>query len=240
MLDLDKQNRYRARYKGHVRGWQSSGELYEHLVRTTIAALPAGALIVDIGCGAGGVLELFQDHDVRIVGIDADYDSLQRTRNHALVAVNAIATHQPFPSHCADMAVCAWVMEHLDNPDAVFQEVARILKPGAHWLFLTPNAHNHVTLLNRIIPKIAQTKLVTMLYGRESEDTFPVRYLANTVLDIKRLAHQSQFSVDSLSIVRDPTYTAFNDGAFALSCALERLIPERYGVHIVGSLRKAG
>lgn len=45
---------------------------------------------------------------------------------------------QTFPDRCFDLVVSLDVMEHVNQPAAVFQEVARTLRSGGAYLFTTP------------------------------------------------------------------------------------------------------
>ena len=76
--------------------------------------------------------------------------------------------------------LCSWVMEHLTRPDLVFDELARVLRPGGHLVILAPNAWNYVTIAQRLVPRGLQQRLTRAIYGREDKDTFPLAYKANT------------------------------------------------------------
>ena len=79
MLPLSKQNAYRERYKALRPGWRTSGEEFEALTRQHIGP---GARVLDLGCGRGGVMELFW-REVRLsVGLDPDHASLVEHRIH--------------------------------------------------------------------------------------------------------------------------------------------------------------
>jgi SAM-dependent methyltransferase len=147
--------------------------------------------------------------------------------------------HLPFATGSFDLIVCLWVLEHLDQPEVVFKEVRRVLAPGGHFVFLTPNLGNPLLLMNRMakaLPQL-QRRIVPRLYGRREVDTFPVRYRANTAAAIHGHAARSGLEVVSLTAVADPTYLALNPLMFRASVLTERLLPEGRGVHLLGDLR---
>ena len=237
LLPLDRQNTYRARYSEMRPGWQSSGDQLEALVRGY--ATPE-ASVLDLGCGRGGVVELFW-RDVKLAaGIDPDVPSLAGHRAQGMPILRAVGEHLPFAADSFDLVVSVWVLEHLRKPLAVFKEVGRVLRPGGHFVFLTPNLRNPLLVLNRIgkaLP-LVQTRLVSRFYGRRESDTFPVQYRANTVRTLYELAEASGLEVAELRVVPDPTYLAVNGLMFTTSVLAERLMPKGWGVHLVGDLTR--
>jgi hypothetical protein len=95
-------------------------------------------------------------------------------------------------------------------------------------------------VLNRLgkAAPLIQTRLVSRFYGRRETDTFPVQYRANTVRGLRALARQARLEVADLRVVRDPTYLAVNGLMFTTSVLAERLMPQGWGVHLVGDLVK--
>jgi SAM-dependent methyltransferase len=238
LLPLTRQNAYRARYRAMRPGWQSSGDQLEALVRTH---LTRESCVLDLGCGRGGVVELFW-RDVKLAaGLDPDSPSLTEHRAPGMPILRGIGERLPFTGESFDVVVCLWVLEHLKEPLTVLSEVRRVLRPGGHFVFLTPNLRNPLLLLNRIgkaLPSL-QRRFVPRLYGRREADTFPVQYRANTVSSLRTLAAASGLEVAQLRAVPDPTYLALNNFMFRTSVFADRLMPKGWGVHLLGDLKKA-
>ncbi|MCC7360442.1 MAG: class I SAM-dependent methyltransferase [Anaerolineales bacterium] len=238
MLPLDRQNAYRARYARLRPGWQPSGPQFESLVRQTLR--PASR-VLDLGCGRGGVMELFW-REVRLTaGLDPDLASL-RAHRAAMPRVCGVGEALPFAAASFDVVLALWVLEHVTRPAALLAEARRVLVPGGHFLFLTPNAHHPLLLANRFswaFPAV-QRVLVPRLYGRAEADTFRVRYQANTLERLRALAAAEGFTIASLRPLSDPTYTAFNDALFALSRLVERWLPPSLYVHLLGDFVRNG
>ncbi len=237
MLPLDRQNAYRARYRRQRPGWQPSGDVFEALVRRTLT--PA-ARVLDLGCGRGGVMELFW-RAVRLpVGLDPDLASLREHRT-ALPRVCGLGQALPFAAGRFDVVLGLWVLEHVSDPATLLREVARVLAPGGRFLFLTPNANHPLLLANRFswaFPAV-QRVLVPRLYGRAEADTFRVRYQANTLPRLRHLAAATGFTIADLRALSDPTYTAFNAPLYHLSALFERLLPPSLYVHLLGDWVKS-
>jgi len=235
ILPLTLQNAYRARYQAMRPGWLSSGDQLEAMVR---ARVTPESRVLDLGCGRGGVVELFW-RDVRLAaGLDPDASSLIEHRAASMPVIRGTGEGLPFVAGSFDLVVCVWVLEHLEDPAATLAEVRRVMRPGGHFIFLTPNLRNPVMLLNRLgkaLPRL-QRRLVPKLYGRSEADTFPVRYRANTLDDLRRHARSAGLDVAELRVVPDPTYLALNGLLFRASVLSERLMPKSWGVHLLGDL----
>jgi SAM-dependent methyltransferase len=218
-------------------GWQSSGDQLEALVR---GLLTKDSRVLDLGCGRGGLVELIW-RDVKLAaGLDPDIPSLSEHRAPGMPVLRGVGEHLPFASDSFDLVVSVWVLEHVKEPLKVLVEVARVLRPGGHFVFLTPNLRNPLVSMNRIgkaIP-LLQTQLVSRFYGRRESDTFPVQYRANTARAIRRLAEASDLRVAELRVVPDPTYLALNGLMFRTSVFAERLMPKGWGVHLLGDLTR--
>jgi SAM-dependent methyltransferase len=238
LLPLDVQNAYRDRYRALRPGWRPSGDQLEAIVRGYITH---DSRVLDLGCGRGGVAEVVW-RDVRLAaGVDPDPRSLAEHRAEGMPVVRGVGESLPFEADSFDLVVSVWVLEHLADPLGVFIEVRRVLRPGGHFVFLTPNMRNPLMLMNRIgraVPAL-QRRLVPRVYGRDEADTFPVRYRANTERDIRAHALGSGLRVHDLRAVQDPTYLALNGLIFNASVLSERLMPKGWGVHLLGDLVRA-
>jgi len=234
-LPLAVQNAYRERYRAIRPEWRSSGDQLEAMVRSHITAK---SRVLDLGCGRGGVVELFwRDVDLA-AGLDPDSPSLSEHRAPGMPVIRGVGERLPFVDESFDLIVCLWVLEHMQDPAATLREVHRVLRPGGHFVFLTPNMRNPLMLANRIgraLPAL-QRRLVPRFYGREEADTFPVRYRANTVDAIRGHARASGLVVFYMRVVPDPTYLAVNGFMFWALVMSERLMPNGLGVHLLGDL----
>jgi SAM-dependent methyltransferase len=235
VLPLSVQNAYRERYRAIRPRWRSSGDQLEAMVRSHVTAQSS---VLDLGCGRGGVVELLW-REVRLAaGLDPDSPSLNEHRAHGMPVIRGVGERLPFVDESFDLVVSLWVLEHLQEPVDTFREVRRVLRPGGHFVFLTPNMRNPLMVANRIgqaLPGL-QRRLVPRFYGRGEADTFPVRYRANTVEAVRAHAQASGLEVYDLRVVADPTYLAVNSFMFNASVMSERVMPRGWGVHLLGDL----
>lgn len=112
---------------------------YNQLVRSSsqryldklLRAVSTDALLLDIGCGERSVVP----RQFRVVRGDF--------RHGCSPDVVFDAQALPFAGCTFDGVVCSWVLEHLEDPCAVLQEIGRVLRPSGV-LYLTTNMAWHL------------------------------------------------------------------------------------------------
>jgi ubiquinone/menaquinone biosynthesis C-methylase UbiE len=131
----------------------------------------------------------------------------------------------PLPDACIDLIMSRSVFEHLSNPQAVYNEFSRVLRPGGSVVFLTANMWDYGTLIARLVPNRFHARIVKHVEGREEEDTFPTEYKTNTRRDVQRLALNAKLNIDSFEYLSQyPNYLMFNGILFFVGMCFEKLI----------------
>jgi SAM-dependent methyltransferase len=94
--------------------------------------------VLDVGCARGAFLKLLRDKGWEVYGMDYSDEG----NPHNLDLRYGDLQDIQYPSAYFDV-VTAWaVFEHLHDPMRYFKEVARILKPGGHFIFLVTNINS--------------------------------------------------------------------------------------------------
>lgn len=124
------------------------GRSLERYLREARLPLPAGARVLDAGCGTGlltlALLRVLR-RPADITAVDLSGRSLQTARRavrrlstplrHRVAFVRADALSLPFPDDSFDLVVTSGVLEYLPLR-AGLGELARVLASGGHLLFL--------------------------------------------------------------------------------------------------------
>ena len=143
----------------------------------------------------------------------------------AIETYNADLANIPVESGSVDVIMSRSVFEHLTDPEAVYREFARVLRPGGVVVFLTANMWDYGTLVARSIPNRFHGTIVKRVEGRAEEDTFPTAYRTNTRRAVERLSRRTGFGIESFEYLSQyPNYLLFNGPLFFLGMCFEKVI----------------
>lgn len=237
MFTLDRQERVRQRYKAMKPGYRPALEIYKELMDGLVNE---DTRLLDAGCGPGGLVKEYVGLAKLVVGTDR-YATTFTHLAEISTLVEASLEELPYADNAFDLVTCSWVLEHLQSPEKTLAEVARVLKPGGCFLFITPNKNNYVVWLRRMIPNRPAKRIVYKIYGRDEEFINPTYYRANTYRDIHRLLTWVGLQEERFEHVSDPSYLAINQVLFRLSVIVESVLDTmwpRGRVHLVGVYRK--
>ncbi len=112
--------------------------LEEPIVREHIGD-PAGLDVLDVGCGTGRHARWMAQRGANVTGVDFSGGMLAVLRDKGTPPNLQLIEHDlreglPRPADCADLVTCCLVLEHLQSLDAMFAEMARVVRPGGRVL----------------------------------------------------------------------------------------------------------
>ena len=181
------------------------------------------SVLLDAGCGRTmPVLKKYRGRAARLIGVElVEFTDVPA----GIEAFNTDLAHLPLPDASVDLIMSRSVFEHLADPRAVYQEFARVLRPGGAVVFLTANMWDYGTLVARMVPNRFHARIVKRVEGRSEEDTFPTMFRTNTRRDVDRLAAGAGLKVDDYAYLSQyPNYLLFNGLLFLLGTGFEKLI----------------
>ena len=181
------------------------------------------AVLLDAGCRRTvPVLRKYLGRARRLIGVElVGFTEVPP----GIETYNADLSNMPLADASVDLIMSRSVFEHLTDPASVYQEFARVLRPGGAVVFLTANMWDYGTLVARLVPNRFHARIVKQVEGREEEDTFPTAYLTNTRADVERLATSAGLAVESFEYLSQyPNYLIFNGALFFLGMCYEKVI----------------
>lgn len=196
--------------------------IYEQQVNNLLR--PSDTLL-DAGCGRSApVLKKYIGRASRLIGVEL-VDFTEEVSG--IETYNADLAKIPLPDSSVDLIMSRSVFEHLTDPESVYIEFSRILRPGGSVIFLTANMWDYGTLVARLIPNRFHAKIVKHVEGRAEEDTFPIAYKTNTRGDVNRLAASAGLKIDSFQYLSQyPNYLMFNGALFYIGMCYEKIISQ--------------
>ena len=196
---------------------------YKYYEQKIDSLLKHDGVLMDAGCGrTAPVLRKYLGKAKRLIGVElvefTDVPSGIETYNTNLAEL-------PLADSSIDLIMSRSVFEHLSDPESVYCEFSRVLRPGGVVVFLTANMWDYGTLVARLIPNHFHAKIVKYTEGRAEEDTFPTAYKTNTRADVERLAKTAGLQVEDFQYLSQyPNYLLFNGVLFFIGMCFEKLI----------------
>lgn len=213
-------------------------EKLHHLLRLVDFTGYRGKAVLEVGCGAAVDLARFAKGGAVCTGVDLAQSAIELAKanfeQQGLAADLRVANGEalPFPDNSFDLVYAHGVVQYTADPQALVNEVRRVLKPGGEAIF---QVYNRISWLN------ALSKL--MKVGLEHDDA-PV-LLKYSIGEFKQLV--SGFSAVRIVPERFPVksrlhggwkgavYNGLFVGTFNL---LPRVLVERFGWHLLAFCRK--
>jgi 2-polyprenyl-3-methyl-5-hydroxy-6-metoxy-1,4-benzoquinol methylase len=212
--------------------------------------LRLGMAILDVGCGKGSICPFpWNDYPNKyLVGLDPDETASENPYLDRLVTLRSPADHQKWPleGRTFDLVIGRYVLEHVDSPSEFLDNVWRVLKPGAEFIFLTPNLLHPAILASWVLPhSVKQRTLRATKKELDIGDVFPTRYRLNTARDLEFHANKCALRVKQIEILQPQpvSYLDFSIPTFCLAYTYYQTVKwanlERwFGSCIVGVLQR--
>lgn len=116
--------------------WRADGPfamlhwLAEARARLVPPAADPGAVLVDVGCGAGLLAPHLRDRGYRHVGVDLVPSALEQAAAHGVTPAVGDAAAIPLGDSSAAVVVAGELLEHVTDLDRTVAELCRVLRPG--------------------------------------------------------------------------------------------------------------
>lgn len=123
--------------------WLTRNKIIYHIEKA--ATHYAGGKLLDVGCGSKPYKALFQSKVDEYLGLDIPHE-YRPVGGHGMgdgkaqrnIDVYGNALTLPFADATFNTVVSFQVLEHVPEPQVMFAEMTRVLKPGGHLILMAP------------------------------------------------------------------------------------------------------
>jgi ubiquinone/menaquinone biosynthesis C-methylase UbiE len=236
--NVEEQRKYLKKVQEKIHpAYKTGGSYYREFIDHNVS-FPL--VVVDAGCGDTGIVKEFKERIGSLIGVDVSKELLEK---NTVVDQKIYADLEkvPLPDNSADMIVSEFVLEHLENPEKVFQELYRILKPGGSFIFLTPNRYNPIMVLSGILPHFIHDWFRDQIL-KKGEETHKTYYRANSYDRVVRLSQYAGFTVGKVARAGNPEYVGIMPLLMWPAMLFERMINNRVleglKMYLIGEFKK--
>ena len=127
-----------SRYDPHVEWYETFRPAQSDEERDVLGRMlgPGPGRCLDIGCGTGVAIPELQRLGWGVVGVDVSAEMLGRAAELGAELHQADVASLPFEDASFDAAVSLWTHSDVDDFHALLSEAARVLRPGAPFVYL--------------------------------------------------------------------------------------------------------
>lgn len=196
---------------------------FEHWLRNRVEALARRDALLEFGSGRDfPIAKLFGHRFTTVAATDIEAVPPEDWPP-GVVFKRCTTTEVPFETGRFDTIVVRSVIEHVEEPDRVFCELARVLKPGGVVLMNLPNKWDYVSVGARLAGRF-KSRILRGTRDPGWED-FPVFYRANTRRDLTTAARRAGLDVQNFRpLPSEPGYLGFFVPLYVLGAIYQFLI----------------
>lgn len=103
----------------------------------------AHSTILDVGCGGGILCEAMAAQGAKVTGLDVEKEAIEAAKAHAKLSqlsINYVCSPlEDYDGQMFDVITCMEMLEHVQEPQLVINNCARLLKSGGYLFLSTIN-----------------------------------------------------------------------------------------------------
>lgn len=168
-------DRLAPRYDKKLRLWRAliGSDAWEHLGNLLSAHVQEGAAVLDAGTGTGEVIQLLLEraNPAEVMGVDSSKGMLRQAekkiQDPRVTFSVADIRHLPDADQRFDVAVCAWTLETLAQPQVAVEELLRVIKDDGYVIYAFASApaegleQFYATLIERLVHRSLYSRFLT-------------------------------------------------------------------------------
>ncbi len=175
----------------HAPDYRFRWDIYFSILKETLVS---SRFWLDAGAGENKIVGQYDALDFK-VGLDSR-NPLANRKNFIRAQLEAL----PFKNESFNLVSARYVLEHLENPESVWAEWRRVLKPNGQVLVQTPNILSYISFLPRLLPFRLKRHLLIRFYLVSPRDIFRTYHRFNRPGKFKEV---SGFVIEKLILSED-------------------------------------
>ena len=164
--------------------------------------------ILEIGCGAGNILEDLSAGSAIGLDLSADLLEIAKTKIYQVERdlVQAFGESLPIRDESIDKVICSEVLEHVRTPKDICAEANRVLKADGRFVFSVPN-ENLINSLKGIFRKCYLDRVLNMISRyRIPSDMTEEWHLHSFDQDYSKEIIQGFFDLENIRFIPSPLF----------------------------------
>ena len=117
--------------------------------------------VLDVGCGAGGVLQKFKEHGWQVMGSEIDSELAAYANGRGIPVIPHPITGTAFDSQRFSLVIITDALEHVRDPLVLLSKAHRLLEPGGHVYVKVPGLRH---MAERPYPELIRELQLAHLY----------------------------------------------------------------------------
>lgn len=145
--------------------WKLKISLFRASIPDDIVRCTPKPRALDVGCGTGACLYVFQERGYEAFGLDINAEAIRQSKLTVPEAqvLNVNVDNLPADWRKFDLVVMSDVIEHVRDPKEILRTISRIMAPEGVLLILTPDIGSlSARILGRYWPHLKPEHLVMM------------------------------------------------------------------------------
>lgn len=129
-----------AHFSKAAHSYEQGAQLQRQVAFDALKLLPKQQdILLDLGCGPGWFHHNLASHCQQLIALDLSAQMLSEAQQKGIAStfLQADAAQIPLPDRSVDCVFSSLMLQWCPQPAAVFAEIARVLKPGGHFVITT-------------------------------------------------------------------------------------------------------
>lgn len=206
--------------------WQDGTSEYHEIL--SLYTPSTEAVVLEIGSGPENPSSAHVASRIaHLDGLDIDKRVLSNPALRSAFVYDGRKFPQEIADESYDLVVADYVMEHVEHPRLMLAEIHRVLRPGGHFIFRTPNIYHYVSLIARFTPHSFHLAWANKARQRDENavDPYPTFFRFNSRRVIRNIAGVAGLrEVEMRMVEKEPSYLKFHSLAYRCGIVYERSV----------------